>query len=90
MNVMVMKPQNDTELYVKFWLSDNPAYTPNCNGVIGYDVYNEKSEIVDGGEMDFNSSNYNEYLTIDEDKELLTDLFNYINVDFGYHDIVRY
>lgn len=75
---------NETKLniLVNFWLSDNPSYTENCDSVIGYDVYNKNNELIDGGEMDFNSNNYSNDLSLEEDNILINDFFNYIASDY--------
>lgn len=38
---------------IKMWFSDNPPYEEDAAGCIGYDVYDENLEIIDGGEMDY-------------------------------------
>lgn len=43
--------------YLKFWYSDNPACTENCDSCIGYTVYDSGTlKETDGGEMDYDSN----------------------------------
>lgn len=68
-------------IYVDYWLSDNPAYEENCDAVIGYDVYNEETKELEGGEMDYNSDNYRK-----DDTGLVKKIFEFIAEDYGATD----
>ena len=46
--------------YLALWFSDNQAATEGCDSCIGYALFDEDMNALDGGEMDYNeyTSNY--------------------------------
>lgn len=72
----------DDGRYIALWFSDNPAYTENCDACIGYNVYNKDRDMIDGGEMDYNSEEKNYQTIEDAIKDTISfaidsDLFSY-------------
>lgn len=51
--------ESDDTRYIKIWFSDNPPADENNPGCIGIDLYNEKLELLDGGELDYTSEDIN-------------------------------
>lgn len=44
------------DFYIALWQSDDSCESENCDSVIGYSVYDDEHELVDGGEMEYDSS----------------------------------
>ena len=53
MDEIVIKLENGC--YLTMWFSMNPAAAEGCDACIGYNLYDEEKNELDGGEMDYNS-----------------------------------
>lgn len=57
--------ENGDFMYLVAMFSGNPAATEGCDACIGYTLYDEDQDEIDGGEMDYDSEE-KKYDTIDD------------------------
>ena len=73
---------NSGAFYLALWHSGNEAIEPDCDAVIGYMVYGDDKEAIDGGEIDYNSeTQYTEGL--EEAVDTIWDILLSDDPDYG-------
>lgn len=50
-----IKLEDNSIMYIELWFSDNQPYDSNNPGCIGIELFDENTNEVDGGELDYTS-----------------------------------